>query len=424
MPGSHSRGREQSPSRAHGERRSPSSWRPAQSPALWPEVARASERSAVTAPVPSRPSSSLQASPRRSSPRQQSPWRPSSPQRSQPANNHGRRNQPRRYWRAHHLQQQPADPAPVAAAAATAAGTDAATARLFVPFPLHAGPPGVWDVAPGGQAQFHPFHNGGLAPPLLPGQLTLHPAHLPQRPAPPPAPPVLVPQLPGFEYASGRAPFHPPLVPGPMPAAPLAVVGATEGMDLDAGESAAALMPQDIRPPRRRSVGVRLSSRVIVERIRARTRAPPRSMQLSSKVLVRLWHGRAFVEVRLWHGRAFVEVRLWHGRAFVEVVTNVLEAALGAMEDCPAAHCRMDADRTERCQLAVRDLVHELERTLVGPGGELGSGVGEACVLEEVGMKVQSALAVAVVDGCVSALRLGDKVVASVLQLAGVTEFV
>ncbi|CAI5944123.1 unnamed protein product [Closterium sp. NIES-65] len=340
MPGSHSRGREQSPSRAHGERRSPSSWRPAQSPALWPEVARASERSAVTAPVPSRPSSSLQASPRRSSPRQQSPWHPVSFAAPPPA------------------PQLPQPPAPPPS----------------VPFPLHVGPLGVWDVAPGGQAQFHPFHNGGLAPPLLPGQLTLHPAHLPQRPAPPPAPPVLVPQLPGFEYASGRAPFHPPLVPGPMPAAPLAVVGATEGVDLDAGESAAAPMPRDIRPPRRRSVGVRLSSRVIVERIRARTRAPPRSLQLSSKVLVRLWHGRAFVEVRL-----------WHGRAFVEVVTNVLEAALGAMEDCPAAHCRMDADRTERCQLAVRDLVHELERTLVGPDGELGSGVGEACVLEEVG---------------------------------------
>ncbi|CAI5977929.1 unnamed protein product [Closterium sp. NIES-65] len=467
MPGSRSRGRERSPSRAHGERRNPSPWRPAQSPALWPEVARASERSAVTAPIPSRPSSSLQASPRRSSPRQQSPRqqsprRPASPQRSQPANSHGRRNQSRRYWRPRHPHQQAADPAPVAAAAAMATGTAAAEAveRALAalpdavrgamapsrvpppvhllqipppldlspdppaappvssaapppapqlppppapppgaPFPPHAGPPTVWGVAPGGQAQFHPIYNGGL-PALLPGLPPLHEAHLPQHPAPPPGPPVPAPQLPGFEYASGRAPYHPPLVAGPVAAAPLAVAGAAEGMDLDAGESSAAPMPRDIRPPRRRSVGVRLSSRVIVERIRARTRAPPRALRLSSEVLV----------------------RLWHGRAFVEVVTNVLEAALRAMEDCPAAHCRMDADRTERCQLAVRDLVHELERTLVGPGGELGLGAGEACVLEEVGMKVQSASAVAVVDGCVSALRLADKVVASVLQFAGVTE--
>ncbi|CAI6008325.1 unnamed protein product [Closterium sp. NIES-65] len=169
-----------------------------------------------------------------------------------------------------------------------------------VPFPLHVGPLGVWDVAPGGQASSIPSTTGVLRHPFF----LLH--------------------LRWWE--------------------------ATEGVDLDAALA------------------------VIVERIRARTRAPPRSLQLSSKVLVRLWHGRAFVEVRL-----------WHGRAFVEVVTNVLEAALGAMEDCPAAHCRMDADRTERCQLAVRDLVHELERTLVGPDGELGSGVGEACVLEEVG---------------------------------------
>ncbi|CAI5509481.1 unnamed protein product [Closterium sp. Naga37s-1] len=229
-------------------------------------------------------------------------------------------------------------------------------------FPPQTGPQGMWTVDRGGPPVFHPFH-GGQGP--------HHQLPVPQPHGPPFVPPHNAFPLPGFQLASGRAPYFPPPAAGSRPGGRSSAQAASGEMDLDAGESAAAASPQLNRPPRHRSTGIRLSSCVVVERIRARTRAPPRPMQLSSDVLV----------------------RLWHGRAFVEVVTNILECALGAMGDSAAEDCLMDAGRMDRCQLGVRDLVHKLECVLAVPGQEHGLGEVEAFALEQMGLMLQSASA-------------------------------
>ncbi|CAI5481491.1 unnamed protein product [Closterium sp. Yama58-4] len=392
-----------------------------------------------------RGSRSRASSPRCRSPQAESPRRvssrPTSPQRSSPpARNRGggggqsrSRRSGRGRWAPRARQPDPA------AEAATAAAT-AAVERALAPLgsmirelgrPTAPVVPTVDQLPP--PLDLHPHPPPPVGPPanVLPTsslEVAAFPRSLPHPPAFPPQPPPLaqpeppmvvrlpphaVPGVwrvpptggapvfqplgePGIDARTEPPVMGPPLGIAPPPQAPPA---GSHGLPAR-GEAAAAATaagggvstePRSRRSPmRRHSGGLRVGSRVVLDRLSRRGGGAPRALEVETQLLV----------------------RLWHMRTYYAVVGAMLENAAVSLSHVPLAACMMGHAQL----LASRDgawlLRHEMEFAGEEPEGEPREA-GAAVEMEGVGSRVQSRSAVDVIDGLVSALRLGDEHVAA-----------
>ncbi|CAI5961347.1 unnamed protein product [Closterium sp. NIES-65] len=154
-------------------------------------------------------------------------------------------------------------------------------------------------------------------------------------------------------------------------------------------------------PTRRRPGGLRVGGRIVLDRLSRRGKGAPRALDVETQLLV----------------------RLWHMRTYYAVVGAMLENTAVSLSHVPLAACTMGHAQL----LASRDgawlLRHEMEIAEEEHVGEPVLGAEAAAEMEGVGSRVQSHLAVDLINGLVSALRLGDGLTMRLLEQTGVTRW-